>query len=595
MHKKILFPPFNNSIKRKYSKNALILADKISRLDLSLNELNGRKFKEGITIDDIGSRDLDDAIWAYRHDYGYTVEISIADVSEFIEFNSDLDLEALERSTSVYFNTHALFMLPEDITINKLSLNNDTTRLTLTVTINLDLEFNVVDTYIEETFFHNIKRFCYKTFSEDYYNTESRFHTTLSLIHKIAIGLCTKRYKNIVFDDFKDDDRKLLLDIHKGDNIDGKEVVLNDNNQLELEDIEYDLKKIPSFCIQEFMILANKEVARFASNNSIPITFRNHMPNLIGLNKKVSKMERAFYKESMEGHLALGEQFYCHFTSPIRRYADLVLHRQIKFFINNKKLFYTKKNMKDLCLYINKKVHSIIDLQMSEEREIITKKNDRLYNKLTKDIDSDDLHKLDFKAYEKLMFTYLKVGISSIIFPEKLILITYEYLSLKKNFSDSLIMLLFFTNNNLELDELFNFINTKHPSYITNILDRYFKTKGMFYSQRNYSSKPGTIPKSNFHTEANESSSFQKIFKQNRRTTFNFSKPKTYQVKLELFVQNKSIVKLMASSKDESGAEIRAYSKFFRKIVSYYRKNNLIPTSLIEKAWYLYIRLFLYL
>ncbi|MEA3387400.1 MAG: RNB domain-containing ribonuclease, partial [Patescibacteria group bacterium] len=154
----INFPIYSNFIKKKYNKNTLALSSILSRTNTKKEDIKGRKFKQGITIDDISSRDLDDGIWAYKHDYGYVVEVSIADVSEIVKFNSPLDIEALERSTSVYYNTHALFMLPEDITVNKLSLNNNTTKLTLTVTINLDLDFNVVDSFIEETIFHNRKR-----------------------------------------------------------------------------------------------------------------------------------------------------------------------------------------------------------------------------------------------------------------------------------------------------------------------------------------------------------------------------------------------------------------------------------------------------
>ena len=583
---KINFPIFSNTIKKKYSKNTLSLSNILSRTNTKKGDLKGRKFKQGITIDDISSRDLDDGIWAYKHDYGYVVEVSIADVAEIIQFNSPLDLEALERSTSVYYNTHALFMLPDDITINKLSLNHNITRLSLTVTINLDLEFNVIDTFIEETLFHNIKRFCYKSFSKDYYDVDSQFNEALTTIHKIAIGLYSNRYNKIIIDDFKDDDRKILLNIKQNDLIDGKRVVVNDNDELELQDIEIDDKKIPSFCIQEFMILANKEVARYCIEHKIPIPFRNHMSDYIGKDKMPLQMDRAYYSEKMLGHFALGEEAYCHFTSPIRRYADLVLHRQLKYFLRTGKKFYSVVNMRELCNYITKKVHSIIDLQISEEKEIVEKQNDRLFNKLSKDITSEDITKLKFSSFEKLLkkFLFLKTG--NIELPDELVSATHQYLIDKKSFSDDLLVRMFFTKNNLSMDYLFGYINTKYPTYIIDFMEKRFK-RGVF-SFRYKISKTKTSHLNSYAPTGSDKfeSNFVKMYKQNKRSSNSYKKPIRYQVTLELFFKGESVLKQTATSSDKKGVEIRAYSKFFRKIVTYYRKSDINIIDYLIKAWF---------
>ncbi|MEA3387157.1 MAG: RNB domain-containing ribonuclease, partial [Patescibacteria group bacterium] len=485
-------------------------------------------------------------------------------------------------STSVYYNTHALFMLPEDITVNKLSLNNNTTRLTLTVTINLDLDFNVVDSFIEETIFHNKKRFCYNTFSKSYYNPEDEYNETLSIIHKIAAGLYSNRYNRIIIDDFKDDDRKLLLDMHKDDIVDGKKVIVNDSQELQLIDVEYDQKKIPSFCIQELMILANKEVSNFCIKNKLPVTFRNHMPNWINKDTKPRNMDRAYYSEKMSGHYALGEESYCHFTSPIRRYADLVLHRQIKEFLKTGKKFYTLTNMRSLCQYINKKVHSIIDLQITEEREIISKQNERMLSKLSNNIKSVDISKLDFNSYEKLLKKFLYTKTKIIKLPEEILDITHEYLISKKNFSDDTIILMFFTKNNLDLDYLFGYIDTKHSTYLVNLFSKYFNRKKFSYKFKHFTTR--TSYNSNNFTHKDNGGDFLKTSKQNKRIRSTYQKPNRHQIRLELYYNYVVVLRTSATSSDEKGAEIRAYSKFFKRIVHYYRKSKYGAISTLLKA-----------
>lgn len=583
----VIFPLFSNIIKKKYSKSALSLSNMLSRKDITRENLEGRKFKQGITIDDISSRDLDDGIWAYKHDYGYVVEVSIADVAEVVRINTPLDLEAFERSTSVYFNTHALFMLPEDITVGKLSLNNNTTKLTLTVTINLDLEFNVIDSFIEETIFHNKKRFCYTSFNKSFFDVDCYYNDTLSTIHKIAIGLYSNRYKKIIIDDFKDDDRKLLLDLHRDDLVDGKRVIVNDNNELQLIDIEMDLKKIPSFDIQELMILANKEVANFCLKNKLSVPFRNHMPNYIGKISKPKNMARAYYSEKMEGHYALGENSYCHFTSPIRRYADLVLHRQLKYFINPStkgKKFYSVVDMRKICSYINKKVHSIIDLQITEERRIVIKQNERMLNRLSEDLNSENLKELDFYSFESLITKFLSCKSDFIELPKEVVDLTHLYLTEKKNFSDDLIIRLFFVKSNISLDYLFTHLKTKHPDYISNLFSKYFNRNQFSYSLKHFTSRTYYTGSAN---NLDDGGSFLKTTKQKNRSRFTKNKPNRFQVKLELNFNNSVIVTQSSASGDERGVESRGYNKFFRKIVNFYRKSEYNPINILLKPWVL--------
>ena len=307
---------------KNHSRKIRIQAEKIKyeiKNNITLDEAPKRNYIEWITIDKASSKDLDDWIWAEKTKNWYSIFISIADVSEIIKPGTDIDLEVYSRSTSVYTNNHVYHMFPTEISTDLASLNDKTKRKTLTTRIDLDNHFKPINTVIFESLFKNNKRFNYNEFNKQFNNYWEKYHNELNLFHKIAKWLYKNRISRWSKNNFKEN---VTLKINKTKN----------NNH-----------SIPSFIIQEFSILSNIENAKLLYKEKINWIFRLHMPELKWIITSNTPTQRAFYNHKNWYHFWLAENFYWHFTSPIRRYADLINHRQQKAWIRDKKMRYIAK------------------------------------------------------------------------------------------------------------------------------------------------------------------------------------------------------------------------------------------------------------
>lgn len=286
-----------------------------------------RKKVEAITIDWIESKDLDDAIWAEKTKNWYTVFIHIADPTALIPTYSPLDLEAISRATSIYRKDKILNMYPPILSNEYFSLNENKEKLTLTIEIELDKNTNIKDFHIYESIFKSKKRHDYKSFIDEYKNPKSENHKNFTLFYKIA----KKRRKLRKFSgatlDFDESDRQEYL--WRKD----EKVISN-------------YKKIPSIIVEEWAILWNICSAIFMVKNELEKVFRVHM----------DLKERAFYNSKSLWHKALALDFYTHFTSPIRRYPDNLVHRIIKDKLNNRNSLYDNNQIKQLISSVNKKI-----------------------------------------------------------------------------------------------------------------------------------------------------------------------------------------------------------------------------------------------
>jgi len=288
-----------------------------------------RKYEEWITIDSKESLDLDDWIWAERMNNWYAVFVHISDVSEAIDIFSPLDLEAFKRTTSIY-RSEILNMFPNKLSQDLLSLNENCERLTLTAKIELNNSWEIENIDVYESIFKNLKRYDYESFKDDFMNPDSSFHTTLQLMYEIALKRKTNRLLSWAIIDYDESDRKLSIP--------------NKNN--------ISSSSIHSIIIQEFMILANICASKIAFNNKYNFIFRVHK----------SLEERAFYDNKSSYHRWLALDSYTHFTSPIRRYADLIVHRVLKIVhIRWEKNPYSKEEIKDIVNHINL-TRSVIDI-----------------------------------------------------------------------------------------------------------------------------------------------------------------------------------------------------------------------------------------
>jgi ribonuclease R len=324
-----------------------------------------------VTIDGENARDFDDAVYVRRHGAGYELYVSIADVAAYVAPASALDQEAYARSTSVYFPDRAIPMLPEALSNGICSLNPNEDRLTKTACI----EFNAKGEVIRSRFFNSVIR--------------SHERMTYTNVRRILIDRDPEvlgRYRNLV-DQFKLMEELALL-IYAQRKARG-----NLDFDLPEAEIILDLQGVPENIvraerniahriIEEFMIAANEAVARQLTEKNLPLLYRVHegpdhdalealAPFLLSLGyrlplkqDKISPLEiqkllesargkaeervlnrvllrsmkQAVYQPENIGHFGLASACYTHFTSPIRRYPDLIVHRMLDRALRAEKL-----------------------------------------------------------------------------------------------------------------------------------------------------------------------------------------------------------------------------------------------------------------
>lgn len=306
---------------------------------------------ETFTIDPETARDYDDALSLSKDEKGYHLVVHIADVSHYVKEDSPLDSEAKIRSNSTYFPGKCVPMLPEALSNNLCSLKEKEVRLSISVFVDFDLEGNVIDSKIKKAFIYSQKRFSYEQAKEVLDGKlKSPYLPTLKLMEELCLLLKAKRFQRGSVD-------LALPDIVIQVDQDGK--------PYGFKIVEYD---ITHQLVEEFMLKANEIVASYFVNRNLDSVFRIHespsnenledfyalarslgfpladkptqenVQSLFALAKKTPHIERlsvafirsmklAVYSHQNVGHYGLSLENYCHFTSPIRRYSDLVVHR----------------------------------------------------------------------------------------------------------------------------------------------------------------------------------------------------------------------------------------------------------------------------
>ncbi len=317
------------------------------------------------TIDGSDSKDFDDAVSLVRTDGGYRLGVYIADVSQYVTAGSALDDEAYRRGTSVYLADRVIPMLPEKLSNGLCSLNEGVDRLTLAVLIDLD---------------SNGERTGYKICEGVIRSTARLTYTGVQAMLDGDEGL-REKYAAVVptLELMKELALKRIALRHSRGSIDFKLT----ETQIKFDEVGHvvDIEKRPTLLsmqmIEEFMILANCAVADRYAKAKLPFVFRAHEKpspeklqalndylEAVGINKRLPlsptpkqvaslldsldpavegavsrvalrSMAKATYEPRNLGHFGLAEEYYCHFTSPIRRYPDLMIHRIIKATLHN--------------------------------------------------------------------------------------------------------------------------------------------------------------------------------------------------------------------------------------------------------------------
>lgn len=323
-----------------------------------------------ITMDGADAKDLDDAVSVEKLPNGnYKLGVHIADVSQYVTDSSQLDKEALKRGNSVYLLDQVIPMLPKILSNGICSLNEKVDRLTLSVSMEIDAKGKVVNHEIYESIIHSTARMVYGDVSDMLENKSAEM---------------IEKYQNIYQDILLMDELAKILrksrDARGSLDFDFDEAYIKLNEKGIPISVETAERRVANRIVEEFMLIANETVAEHFYWMELPFVYRVHeSPSLekmeefkrfivsFGLNLKGSlenihpkvlneiiksvegkpeehvvntvmlrSMKKAFYGTECEGHFGLGVKYYCHFTSPIRRYPDLIIHRIIKESINGK-------------------------------------------------------------------------------------------------------------------------------------------------------------------------------------------------------------------------------------------------------------------
>ncbi|MET0502608.1 MAG: ribonuclease R [Candidatus Binatia bacterium] len=358
-----------------------------------------------VTIDGELARDFDDAVYVQKTNRHYELFVSIADVSFYVQPGTALDQEAYDRATSVYFPDRAIPMLPEALSSGICSLNPNEDRLTKTVC----MEINDKGEVVRRRFFNSVIR--------------SQARMTYTNVRKILVDKdpeCLDRYRNLV-DQFKLMEELALL-IYQNRRARGNldfdlpeaEIILDIQGMP--ENIVRAERTIAHRIIEEFMIAANESVARYLKETNSPLLYRVHegpdedalesiatfllslgyrlpvkrekitpleiqklleacrgKPEEKVINRVLLRaMKQAHYQPENIGHFGLASTCYTHFTSPIRRYPDLIVHRILERSLQSNKVKPSERD--DLSAYLEEAGRHTSERErkaMDAEREMV--------------------------------------------------------------------------------------------------------------------------------------------------------------------------------------------------------------------------------
>ena len=351
--------------------------------------------KTTFTIDPNDAKDFDDAISiAFLESGNMEIGVHIADVGHYVKPESFLDKEALLRGNSVYLVDRVIPMLPERLSNELCSLRPHEDKLTFSAVFELDTNCNVLSSWFGKTIIHSDHRFTYEDAQEIIEGGDGPFKKEITQINKLAQQCRKQRLSNGALN-VKSNEVRFRLD-EEGEPIETVLKVSKEAHQL----------------IEEFMLLANREVAKklakpeknikkginvfrihdnpseeklndlklFLTSMGYEIIRKKNKPITYSLNnimKDAEKrgeldlispmiiraMSKAVYSTDNVGHYGLAFDYYTHFTSPIRRYADLVVHRSLIDFLNEQKIGTDSKHLNHICNHISKMEKQAVDAE----------------------------------------------------------------------------------------------------------------------------------------------------------------------------------------------------------------------------------------
>ena len=357
------------------------------KIDTSIQESEIAKRRDmrnilTFTIDPKDAKDFDDALSFQKLDNGnFEIGIHIADVSHYLQEGTILDDEAYQRATSVYLVDRVVPMLPEVLSNFACSLRPNEEKYTFSAIFEIDQKATVINQWFGRTVINSDQRFAYE---EAQYLIENPDKNTIPAEISLT-GNDYKVHENIIEATLKLDELAKILRRNRMNNgaisFDKVEVKFNLDDKGEPEGVYFKVSKDANHLIEEFMLLANRKVAEFIGKQKKTFIYRIHdepnedklfaMQALIskfgykikkkkkkGISKSLNKlmedvnnkkeqnlidtlairtMSKAKYSTDNIGHYGLAFDYYSHFTSPIRRYPDVMVHRLLQFYLDGGK------------------------------------------------------------------------------------------------------------------------------------------------------------------------------------------------------------------------------------------------------------------
>ena len=345
------------------------------------------------TIDPADAKDFDDALSIKKlDDTEYEIGVHIADVSHFVTPGSTLDEEGYSRATSVYLPDRVNPMLPEKISNELCSLRPDEDKYTFSVIFKINSKGKVKDYWLGKTFIHSDHRFTYDEVQQIIEAKEGKYAEEILLLNHIARILRKERFKNGAIN-FSSTEVKFRLDEN------GKPLGIIVKESKESHQL-----------IEEFMLLANRTVATHVSKikinkKPVPFPYRIHdtpdeekLKPFVAFAKKfgykfnmkneaevaksfnqlmldvhgkpeqhvleqlgIRTMSKAIYTSENIGHYGLGFENYCHFTSPIRRYPDIMVHRILQDILEDN--IHPDKKMEEKCIHCSERERAAMEAE----------------------------------------------------------------------------------------------------------------------------------------------------------------------------------------------------------------------------------------
>lgn len=382
-------------IPTEFNKEVITITDGIKEFKYDDEKNKNRiDFREHhiFTIDDEDTKDIDDGLSIIETPKGYQIFVHIADVSYYIEKDSILDEEALQRATTVYLPIGKISMFPEKLSENYMSLIENEARPTLTFSREFDKSYNEIKNS-DKVYISTIKvkkRLSFleaekliindvenkETKDTPKYNPEeyAKLHKNLNILFDISENLRKKRIENGAIDF----------------NTPGIKVKVDENKNITIKRLEANMKS--QLLVKEMMVLANNISANYCLENDIHCIFITQpgpdVPIEFDMSKKLSRKEiyeilKKLKKSEMgttpAKHSGLGIEAYTQATSPIRRYNDLLVHRQLKSFINKlsdltlDSLTYSKEEIQIVAATAEKIARETMSIERESKRYWILK------------------------------------------------------------------------------------------------------------------------------------------------------------------------------------------------------------------------------